>query len=161
MLGNHTLAEDAAQETFLRAFKGLKRYDPQRRFVTWLLSIASYHCIDRLRRRKLRLVPLEELYSAPQIADAAPGPESALAKAEQDQELRQSILNLASTDRAAIILHYWHGLSYAEVAETLSLTISAVKSRMHRARRELAEHMLNRQAEMVSIRGRQDEALTI
>lgn len=161
MLGNHTLAEDAAQETFLRAFKGLRRYDPQRRFVTWLLSIASHHCIDRLRRRKLRLVPLEELHSAPQIADAAPGPESTLAKAEQEQELRRSILHLASTDRAAIVLHYWHGLSYAEVAETLSLTISAVKSRMHRARRELAEHMLNRQADMVSIRGRQDEALTV
>jgi RNA polymerase sigma-70 factor (ECF subfamily) len=161
MLGDRTLAEDAAQETFLRAFKGLKRYDPQRRFVTWLLSIASHHCIDRLRRRKLRLVPLEELHSAPQIADAAPGPESALATAEQEQELRQSMLQLAGTDRAAIVLHYWHGLSYAEVAETLSLTISAVKSRMHRARRELAEHMLNRQADMVSIRGRQDEALTV
>jgi RNA polymerase sigma-70 factor (ECF subfamily) len=161
MLGDRILAEDAAQETFLRAFKGLKRYDPQRRFVTWLLSIASHHCIDRLRRRKLRLVPLEELHSAPQVADAAPGPESALATAEQEQELRQSMLQLAGTDRAAIVLHYWHGLSYAEVAETLSLTISAVKSRMHRARRELAEHMLNRQTEMVSIRGRQDEALTI
>lgn len=161
MLGDRTLAEDAAQETFLRAFRGLKRYDPQRRFITWLMSIASHHCIDRLRRRKLRLVPLEELHSAPQIADAAPGPESSLAKAEQEQELRQSMLQLASTDRAAIVLHYWHGLSYAEVAETLSLTISAVKSRMHRARRELAENMLNRQADMVSIRGRQDEALTV
>jgi RNA polymerase sigma-70 factor (ECF subfamily) len=161
MLGNRTMAEDAAQETFLRAFKGLRRYDPKRPFITWLLSIASHHCIDRLRRRKMRLVPLEELHKAPQIADAAPGPENALAKAEQEQELRQSMLQLASKDRAAIVLHYWHGLSYAEVAETLSLTVSAVKSRMHRARRELAEQMLNRQAEMVSIRGRQDEALTV
>lgn len=161
MLGDPTLAEDAAQETFLKAFRGLKRYDPKRRFVTWLLSIASHHCIDRLRRRKMLLVPLEELHSEPQIADAAPGPEIALAKAEQEQELRRSMLHLASTDRAAIVLHYWHGLSYAEVAETLSLTVSAVKSRMHRARRELAEQMLNRQTGMVSIRGRQDEPLTV
>ena len=58
MLGERTLAEDAAQETFLRAFLGLKRYDPKRPFITWLLSIASHHCIDRLRRRRLRLVPL-------------------------------------------------------------------------------------------------------
>ena len=149
MLGDRMLAEDAAQETFLRAYLGLKRYDPKRAFINWLLSIASNHCIDRLRRRKLRTVPLEDIFTAPQIADKAPGPEKALAQAEQEQELRQSLLHLAHKDRAAIVLHYWHGLSYAEVAETLSLTTSAVKSRLHRARRELAEHFLSRQAEMV------------
>ena len=161
MLGDRTLAEDASQETFLKAFMGLKRYDPERPFITWLLSIASNHCIDRLRRRRLRLVPLEELYSAPQIADATPGPEKALAKSEQEHEMRQTLLHLAHKDRAAVVLHYWHGLSYAEVAETLSLTTSAVKSRLHRARRELATHWLSRQAEMVTIRGRQDEASTV
>jgi RNA polymerase sigma-70 factor (ECF subfamily) len=161
MLGERTLAEDAAQETFLRAFLGLKRYDPKRPFITWLLSIASHHCIDRLRRRRLRLVPLEELYRAPQIADAAPGPEKALTQSEQEQDLHQSLLHLAHKDRAAVVLHYWHGLSYAEVAETLSLTTSAVKSRLHRARRELAERWLRREAEIVTIRGRQDEASAV
>ena len=132
MLGDRTLAEDAAQETFLKAFLGLKRYDPQRAFVNWLLSIASHHCIDRLRRRRLRLVPLETLQDTIEIADMGPGPEKELARAEQRDEIRQSLLQLAAKDRAAIVLHYWQGLSYDEIAEMLSLTPSAVKSRLHR-----------------------------
>jgi RNA polymerase sigma-70 factor (ECF subfamily) len=151
MLGERTQAEDAAQETFLRAFLNLKRYDMERPFITWLLSIASNHCIDRLRRRRLRLVPLEEAGIEAQIADAAPGPESALAQSEQERELHQSLLRLAHKDRAAVVLHYWHGLSLAEVGETLSLTPSAVKSRLHRARRQMAEHLLSRQPELVTI----------
>ena len=54
MLGERTEAEDAAQEAFLRAYLNLKRYDPARSFKTWVLSIASNYCIDRLRRRRLQ-----------------------------------------------------------------------------------------------------------
>src|SRR4030067_2573477 len=61
MLGDPVEAEDAAQESFLRAHQNLRRYDPDRKFATWLLSIASHYCIDRLRRRRLKLVPLEDL----------------------------------------------------------------------------------------------------
>ena len=53
MMGNANDAEDAAQETFIRAYKALNRYDPSRKFSTWLLSIASNYCIDQHRRRKL------------------------------------------------------------------------------------------------------------
>jgi len=145
MLGDRALAEDAAQETFLKAFLGLKRYDPQRVFVNWLLSIASHHCIDRLRRRRLRLVPLESEQGVIDVVDTEAGPERALARAEQEHEIRQSLLQLATKDRAVVVLHYWQGLSYVEIAETLSLTTSAVKSRLHRARRTLAEHWLSQQ----------------
>ena len=161
MLGERTQAEDAAQETFLRAFLNLKHYDAERPFATWLLSIASHHCIDRLRRRRLHLASLEELNGAMQFADAAPGPEKVLAVSEEERELRQSLLQLPRKDRAAVVLRYWHGLSYAEVGETLSLTPSAVKSRLHRARRQLAEQWSSRQSELVPIRGRQDEASTV
>jgi RNA polymerase sigma-70 factor (ECF subfamily) len=160
MLGDQTLAEDAAQETFLKAFLGLKRYDPKRVFVNWLLSIASHHCIDRLRRRRLKLVPLESEKGVIDVVDTVPGPEGVLARAEQEQEIRQSLLQLANKDRAAIVLFYWHGLSYVEIAETLSLTPGAVKSRLHRARRTLAEHWLDLQDENLAIQGIRDEAPT-
>jgi RNA polymerase sigma-70 factor (ECF subfamily) len=160
MLGDRALAEDAAQETFLKAFLGLKRYNPQLVFVNWLLSIASHHCIDRLRRRRLRLVPLESPRGVIEIADKEPGPEKALARAEQQNEIRQSLLQLAAKDRAAIVLHYWQGLSYIEIAEMLSLTPSAVKSRLHRARRTLAEYWLSQHDEDLVIQGIRDEAPT-
>ena len=160
MLGDRALAEDAAQETFIKAFLGLKRYDPQRVFVNWLLSIASHHCIDRLRRRRLQFVPLESERGVIDIADKKLGPEGEMARAEQEHEIRQSLLQLAAKDRAAVVLHYWQGLSYVEIAETLSLTPSAVKSRLHRARRTLAEHWLSQQDSNLAIQGIRDEALT-
>jgi RNA polymerase sigma-70 factor (ECF subfamily) len=59
MLGEPDLAEDAAQETFLRAFQHLHRYDQKRPFATWLLSIAAHYCIDRLRRRKFSMFSMD------------------------------------------------------------------------------------------------------
>ena len=60
MLGDPEEAEDAAQETFLRAYRKIDTYDPSRKFSTWLLSIASHYCIDRLRRRRLTWLSLED-----------------------------------------------------------------------------------------------------
>src|SRR3972149_10513944 len=61
MLGDHYEAEDAAQETFLRAYRSISRYDRERSFSTWLLSIAAHYCIDQIRRRRMSLVPLDGL----------------------------------------------------------------------------------------------------
>ncbi len=138
MLGDPFEAEDAAQETFLKAYKALRRYDPDRPFKTWLLSIASHHCIDRLRRRRLNLVPLADW-----IGEEKPlggqNPEQAILTGERQQRVAAMLEGLKPKERAAIILRYWHDLSYQEIGETLNLSTSAVKSRLHRARRELAQ----------------------
>ena len=141
MLGEPEAAEDAAQETFLRAFQHLHRYDPRRPFATWLLSIAAHYCIDRIRRRKFSFISLdqEEEHDAPELPDAeAARPEDEAVRREQREQMQGAIRKLDSVDRAAIVLRYWHDCSEAEIAETLNLTVSAVKSRLHRARRELA-----------------------
>ena len=141
MLGEAEAAEDAAQETFLRAFQHLHRYDQRRPFATWLLSIAAHYCIDRLRRRKFSFTSLdqEEEHDAPELPDAdAAKPEDEAVRREQREQMQGAIRRLDSVDRAAIVLRYWHDCSEAEIAETLNLTVSAVKSRLHRARRELA-----------------------
>ena len=78
MLGDAESAEDAAQETFLRAYQHLHRYDSKRPFATWLLSIAAHYCIDRLRRRKFSMVSMdaEEDETSLELPDAdAPNPE--------------------------------------------------------------------------------------
>ncbi len=141
MLGEPESAEDAAQETFLRAFQHIHRYDSKRPFATWLLSIAAHYCIDRLRRRKFSMASIDqdEEEGGFELPDAdAPNPESEVVHNEQREQIQGLLRRLDSVDRAAIVLRYWNDCSEAEIAEALNLTVSAVKSRLHRARRELA-----------------------
>jgi RNA polymerase sigma-70 factor (ECF subfamily) len=142
MLGEPDLAEEAAQETFLRAYQNLHRYDQSRPFATWLLSIGAHYCIDQLRRRKLAVFSMDEEHddgTVFEIADpASPDPEAESVKREDRDRLHRLLRDLDDTDRAAVILRYWHDYSEIEIAESLHLTVSAVKSRLHRSRRTLA-----------------------
>lgn len=144
MLGNAEDAEDAAQETFMRAYKSMRRYDNSRPFSTWLLSIAAHYCIDQIRRRRLSIVSIEEL-PVPDVPDLAPGMESKLGLKEDKQRVRALLEALEPTDRAAVIMYYWYDFSYDEISQALSLTLSAVKSRLHRARRAMAQEWLAKQ----------------
>jgi RNA polymerase sigma-70 factor (ECF subfamily) len=148
MLGTATAAEDAAQEAFIRAYKALDRYDPERSFATWLLSIASNYSIDQIRKRKVTILSMDsEKHAWLAPPDPGPSPEK-VALEKEKQALVQSILSeLSETDRAAIVLQFWHDYSYEEIAETLDLSPSAVKSRLFRARRLLAEKWQDVQAD--------------
>ena len=141
MLGEPEAAEDASQETFLRAYQHIHRYDRKRPFGTWLLSIAAHYCIDRLRRRKFSMTSIDQDeeeggFELPDID--TPNPESEAIYGEQKQQMQRLLKRLDSVDRAAIVMRYWHDCSEVEIAESLNLTVSAVKSRLHRARRALA-----------------------
>jgi RNA polymerase sigma-70 factor (ECF subfamily) len=142
MLGEPDLAEDAAQETFLRAYQHLHRYDQKRPFATWLLSIAAHYCIDKLRRRKFSIFSMDEEDEEGntfEIADPdSPNPEMESMKGQTRARVQSMLKDLDATDRAAIIMRYWYDYSEIEIAESLRLTVSAVKSRLHRARKELA-----------------------
>ena len=144
MLGDAAEAEDAAQETFLRAYTRLASYDVHRPFKTWLFSIASHHCIDRLRKRRLTWLSLDEPLpadAAPALADQSPGPEEQTARGEQTALIQQHLARLSPEDRAVIVMRYWYDFSYEEIAEATHATVSAVKSRLHRARLSLADRM--------------------
>lgn len=142
MLGEPESAEDAAQETFLRAYQHLHRYDSKRPFATWLLSIAAHYCIDRLRRRKFAMFSMDEEDdegNSFELPDPeSPDPEAESVKGETRDRIHSMLKDLDDIDRAAIIMRYWYDYSEAEIAESLRLTVSAVKSRLHRARKELA-----------------------
>jgi len=142
MLGNGPEAEDAAQEAFIRAYKHLKSYDPKRQFSTWLFSITSHYCIDRLRRRRIDWLPLQEEIAEPvRLASASPNPEAVVTERDREAWIQELLGTLSPTDRAAITLHYWYDCPYTEIADALDLTVSAVKSRLFRARRALAAQM--------------------
>jgi len=137
MLGDGIEAEDAAQEAFWRAYQKLRSYDPERSFITWLLSIAAHYCIDQQRKRKYPVLPIDE-YMEETLPDTAPNPERAVSQRDQDQHLRLLLAQLNPQDRAVLVLRYWHEMSEEEIAQSLELTVSAVKSRLHRARIQLA-----------------------
>jgi RNA polymerase sigma-70 factor (ECF subfamily) len=142
MLGEAESAEDAAQETFLRAFQHIQRYDHARPFGTWLLSIAAHYCIDRLRRRRFSFTSFDDDEDGRvlELPDpAAPSPEHETVRREQREQMQGFLQQLNSVDRAALVLRYWNDCSEAEIAAALNLTVSAVKSRLHRARRELGD----------------------
>ncbi len=138
MLGDSGEAEDAAQESFWRAYQSIKRYDPQRSFITWLLSIAAHYCIDQIRKRRLSTLSLDVLPEGDIADNHLPTPESSYAHKEEQTRVRQLLQNLNPEDRAAIIMSYWYDLSDQEIGDALKLSVSAVKSRLFRARRELA-----------------------
>jgi RNA polymerase sigma-70 factor (ECF subfamily) len=141
MLGSAEEAEDAAQESFWRAYQAIHRYDPTRSFITWLLSIAAHYCIDLQRKRKLPVLEIdgEEEFEIP---DRAMEPEKMLSNKQEKEMITGMLKKISETDRAVIILRYWQEMPEEEIAKSLSLTISAVKSRLHRARLQLAKLML-------------------
>jgi len=142
MLGDAREAEDAAQETFLRAYTRLATYQTGKKFSSWLLAIASHHCIDRLRRRHFTWLSLDELPFLGQAAGEQNQPEEAAIRQEERDEVRKMLDHLPPQYRATVILRHWYELSYREIAEVMGTTESAVKSRLYRAREMLAQQVL-------------------
>lgn len=141
MLSDRSEAEDAAQEAFLRAYLNLQRYDPARSFKTWLLTIASNHCIDRIRRRRLTWLSIDDPLPNLSLSSDEPEPEVASIMREQSQAIQAVLDELSPDYRAAVVLRYWYDYSYTEIADILDTTESAIKSRLFRARQILSEKL--------------------
>lgn len=141
MLGNRGEAEEAAQEAFIRAYTKLHTFDPQRKFSTWMLSIASNYCVDLLRKRRALLLSLDQpLPPHPALmSDRADGPEAQTVDSERERMVQTLLEDLSEDYRQAVVLRYWYDLSYEEIAGVMDTTVSAIKSRLFRARRQLAE----------------------
>lgn len=137
MLGNSQDAEDASQEIFLRAYTRLSSFDRERRFSTWLLSIGSNYCIDRLRRRRFAWMTLDDV--AFSLPSTERGPERNALLREQQAMVQRALMRLPDNYRLVTVLRYWQDMSYDEIAQATGLTESAIKTRLHRARHMLAE----------------------
>jgi RNA polymerase sigma-70 factor (ECF subfamily) len=137
MLGSAEDAEDASQEIFLRAYTRLASFDRQRRFSTWLLSIGSNYCIDRLRRRRFAWMTLDDAAFA--LPSQERGPERTAIVHEQQAIVQRALQKLPENYRTVTVLRYWNDLSYEEIAKVTGLTESTIKTRLHRARHMLAE----------------------
>jgi RNA polymerase sigma-70 factor (ECF subfamily) len=152
MLGTSMEAEEATQETFLRVYRRLHTYDEQQKLSSWILAIASHYCVDRLRRRRITWLPLEDEPGLAASETAETSPERSYLEQEREQEMQGLLACLPEGYRLVLVLRYWHDLSYEEMARVLSTTESAVKSKLHRAREMLATHMTQRQSETIGSR---------
>ncbi len=140
MLNNPIEAEDAAQETFIRAYTRLNTYDQKRKFVNWILSVASHYCIDQLRRRRASWISLEDMPYV-QMEDHKDGPEDILMRTEAGRDVQRHLCVLPPDYRLVLVLRYWYQLSYKEISEATGDTESAIKSRLHRARLMLMQEL--------------------
>jgi RNA polymerase sigma-70 factor, ECF subfamily len=141
MLNNSGEAEEAAQEAFIRAYTRLDSYNPAHKFSTWMLSITSNYCIDLIRKRRALLLSIDEpLPAHPALqSEKSKGPESQMVTNEQQEMVQELLQELPEDYRQAVVLRYWYEMSYDEIAEVMNTTVSAIKSRLFRARRLLAE----------------------
>ncbi len=147
MMGNREDAEDCAQETMLKAFRGFARFEGRSKFSTWLYSIATNVCLDALRTRR-DAVSLEVLQEAGwEVADEAPEAYERLEAAERRRLLKAALKELPPDFKAALTLVDLQGLPYQEAAEALELPLGTVKSRVSRARNQLLV-ILSRQPEL-------------
>jgi RNA polymerase sigma-70 factor (ECF subfamily) len=137
-------AEDLTQETFVRMFRAIDRYDPERPFGAWLFTIASRLCIDHIRRRRMKTVsihwrePGSEEERTIDLEDHGPRPEELAVQAEEEQHTRALIDSLPPHYRIVVMLRHQQDLSYEEIAQILDLSLGTVKARIHRARALLA-----------------------
>ncbi|MEL7059632.1 MAG: sigma-70 family RNA polymerase sigma factor [Acidobacteriota bacterium] len=155
MVGDPALAEDLAQEVFVRAFSRLDTYQTGRRFSSWLLRIAHHRAIDHLRRRRPAAVPLEassrDGEETWEVLEA-PVDESSPARRAEVSQMRRSIDRalacLQPRDRSILLLRCQQGLSYREIADVTGQSLGAVKVRLHRARKRLAVELEARGVEV-------------
>jgi len=141
MTGDRALAEELAQDTFVKAYRHLSAFDTTRRLSSWLFRIAHNTALDSLRRSRLPVVPIGETgsRSAPEPAaapEADPVEREALGKA-----IGAAMARLRPEFRAAIVLRYEDGLSFEEIGHVLGVPEATARSHVHRARKELSRSL--------------------
>jgi RNA polymerase sigma-70 factor, ECF subfamily len=148
MLNNKHEAEDAVQETFLRVYTNLHRYDENQKFSTWIFRIGTNHCIDRLRKRKHTAYSLDaempenegnDFYSM--LPSSEETPENQIIISETQQQIHKAIESLPEKYKSVVILKYLHDMSLQEISEVLDMPVTTVKTRVHRGREFLRKKL--------------------
>ena len=154
MVRDRALAEDLAQETFIKVLNGIKSYRPEFKFSSWIFKIANNAAIDHLRKKSLDTLSLDGSPSAEtpeqmratslQLGDQGENPLQQAESRELGTAIERAIARLRPEYRSCILLRHVEGYSYEEIAETLELPLGTVKTYIHRARNELRVYLEDR-----------------
>lgn len=147
MVRDRSLAEDLAQEAFIRAFNAIHTYNPRYKFSSWIFKIANNHTIDHLRKRRLDTVSIDGSPHAATTHETTQTrivvesddetPEEFVEHRELGSLIEQAIGELRPEYRSVVLLRHVEGYSYDEIADILDLPLGTVKTYLHRARGEL------------------------
>lgn len=149
MIHNQAVAEELAQEVFLRVYRARDSYRAEARFTTWLYRIATNlavnHARDTRHERSAQTVyldaPDEETGTTPDVADDEPSVEQRLLKDERMAAIRNQVMALPERQRMAVLMHKYQGMDYRQIGEVLKLSESATKSLLFRAYQTLRERL--------------------
>jgi RNA polymerase sigma-70 factor (ECF subfamily) len=143
MCGDWEEARDISQETFLRAWEAIGRYDPNRPLSSWLYTICLNLVRDRLRKkmRTQKLFSIRFWETPSSHADSSPDPEDQLIIAETDRVLQTALNRLKVSLREAVLLRFMEGLSFVEVANVLGVSVGAAKMRVYRGLETLRKEL--------------------
>jgi RNA polymerase sigma-70 factor, ECF subfamily len=149
MVHNQAVAEELAQEVFLRVYRSRQTYRAEARFTTWLYRIATNlgvnHARDTKHERAAQNVYLDqpdpETGTTPDVADATPSVEHDLVRDERMRAIRQHVMALPERQRTAVLMHKYQGMDYKQIGEVLKLSESATKSLLFRAYQTLRERL--------------------
>jgi RNA polymerase sigma-70 factor (ECF subfamily) len=144
---NPSEADDLVQESFIKAFRSLARYNPQYAFTTWLCKIVSNHCLDHLRRKKIQSISLDEPIPGRtsdikrEIPDWSCNPEQLLARKQQMLSIDQAIDALPPRYKRVIVLRHKEDRTYEEISQILKIPLGTVKAQIFRARELLKKKL--------------------
>ncbi|HEY5329645.1 MAG TPA: sigma-70 family RNA polymerase sigma factor [Acidobacteriaceae bacterium] len=149
MVHNQAIAEELAQEVFLRVYRSRETYRAEARFSTWLYRIATNlgvnHARDTKRERSASTIYLDEPDSetgtTPDVADATPSAEAKMLSRERMNAIRQHVMALPERQKAAVLMHKYEGLDYKQIGDVLKLSESATKSLLFRAYQTLRDKL--------------------
>lgn len=136
LCGDSQLAEDAAQESFIRAWQNLEKYTHRSAFRNWIYRIATNAALDVLRKDRDEL-DIDDVA----IASKRAGPENSLEAAQRAELVQQAVLAMPAASRVVLVLREYEGLSYREISETLKIPIGTVMSRLNYGRKLLREQL--------------------
>jgi RNA polymerase sigma-70 factor (ECF subfamily) len=140
LLGNVEDASDLCQESFLRAYQNISGFDENRPFYPWLYRILKNLCLNFLKKKKRQPAVMKDPDSWDKIfATSIPGPAEQVLRNEDVERFWKALGSLSETHRSVLILKHFDNLSYAEMAEVLSVPIGTVMSRLYHARKHLGE----------------------
>jgi RNA polymerase sigma-70 factor (ECF subfamily) len=138
MIQNQAVAEELAQEVFLRVYRSRATYEPTAKFTTWLFRIATHLALNSLRdgkheRLQERLDDTSSDLPARQVADSRPSVEQSMVYQARLDEVRRAVAALPEKQRAAVLMHKYREMEYSQIAKVLDCSESAVKSLLFRA----------------------------
>lgn len=139
MINDKEEVSDISQEVFIRIYKALDRYNPEYKFSTWAVRIATNLCLDIHRKKKVDSTPIEEIED---LSNGIDTPEASYLQKERSERIRKAIQALPEKYRIPIILFHQNGLSYEEMMKVTGESMTIIKNRLYRARLMLREALM-------------------